>query len=45
MQIWAVAPVKHTASKFCSGRIDYESKTCLSQSQKAWGEKTGMEEK
>lgn len=32
MQIWAVAPVKHIASKFCSGHIDYERQNQKSKS-------------
>lgn len=38
MQIWAVAPVKHIASKFCSGHIDFERQNLpFPKSKSVWG--------
>lgn len=39
MQIWAVAPVKHIASKFFSGQIDYERQNLPFPKSKSMGGK------
>lgn len=37
MQIWAVAPVKHIVSNFCSGHINYEHQNLPFPKSKSMG--------